>query len=76
MCGKILKCQKNMLYVVEVKTNDNSTISLNYQIDSDKYKDIKYGIKLYNKNIDFNGKFYTLPYFMAFLLKRYLRETK
>ena len=28
---------KNMLYVVEVKANDNSTISLNYQIDSDKY---------------------------------------
>ena len=35
-----------------------------------------YGIKLCNKNIGFNGKFYTFPYFMAFLLKRYLRETK
>ena len=76
MCGKILKCQKNMLYVVEVKANDNSTISLNYLIDSDKYKNIKQGIKLCNKNIVFNGKLYTFPYFMAFLLKRYLRETK
>ena len=76
MCGKILKYQKNMLYVVAVKANDNSTISLNYLIDSDNYKDIKYGIKLCNKNIGFNGKFYTFPYFMAFLLKRYLRETK
>lgn len=67
---------RNSLIPVEVKANDNSTISLNYLIDSDKYKDIKYGIKLCNKNIGFNGKFYTFPYFMAFLLKRYLRETK
>ena len=61
---------------VEVKANDNSTISLNNLIDSDKYKDIKYGIKLGNKNIGFNGKFYTFPYFMTFLLKRYLKDTK
>ena len=67
---------RNSLIPVEVKANDNSTVSLNYLIDSDKYKDIKYGIKLCNKNIGFNGKFYTFPYFMAFLLKRYLRETK
>ena len=67
---------RNSLIPVEVKANDNSTISLNYLIDSDKYKDIKYGIKLCYKNIGFNGKFYTFQYFMAFLLKRYLRETK
>ena len=34
--------------------------------------EIKYGIKLCNKNIGFNGKFYTFPYFCAFLLKRYM----
>ena len=67
---------KNSLIPVEVKANDNSTISLNNLIDSDKYKDIKYGIKLSNKNIGFNGKFYTFPYFMTFLLKRYLKDTK
>ena len=44
------------------------------QQDSDKYKDIKYGIKLGYKNIGFNGKFYTFPYFLTFLLKRYLKE--
>ena len=64
------------LIPIEVKANDNSTISLNNLIDSDNYKDIKYGIKLCNKNIGFNGKFYTFPYFMTFLLKRFLRETK
>ena len=67
---------KDSLVPVEVKANDNSTLSLNYLIDNNSYKDIKYGIKLCNKNIGFNGKFYTLPYFMTFLLKRYLKETK
>ena len=66
----------NSLIPVEVKANDNSTTSLNNLINSDQYKDIKYGIKLCNKNIGFNGKFYTFPYFMTFLLKRYIRETK
>ena len=64
------------LIPVEVKANDNATASLNNLIDSDKYKDIKYGIKLCNKNIGFNGKFYTFPYFLAFLLKRYLKEKR
>lgn len=65
---------KDSLIPVEVKANDNATISLNNLIDSDKYKDIKYGIKLCNKNIGFNSKFYTFPYFLTFLLKRYLKE--
>ncbi len=65
---------KDSLIPIEVKANDNATISLNNLIDSEKYKDIKYGIKLCNKNIGFNGKFYTFPYFLTFLLKRYLKE--
>ena len=67
---------RNTLIPVEVKANDNSTTSLNNLIENNNYKDIKYGIKLCNKNIGFNGKFYTFPYFMTFLLKRYLKETK
>ena len=65
---------KDSLIPVEVKANDNATVSLNNLIDSSKYSDIKYGIKLCNKNIGFNGKFYTFPYFLTFLLKRYLKE--
>lgn len=64
----------NSLIPVEVKSNDNATASLNNLISSNQYKDIKYGIKLCNKNIGFNGKFYTFPYFMTFFLKRYLKE--
>ncbi len=62
------------LIPVEVKANDASTPSLNALIEKDIYDDIKYGIKLANKNIGFNGKFYTIPYFLTFMLKRFLQE--
>ena len=65
---------RDSLVPVEVKATDGATISLNNLIDSEKYKDIKYGIKFCYKNIGFNGKFYTFPYFLAFLLKKYLKE--
>lgn len=64
------------LIPVEVKAKDNATASLNRLISSDKekYDDIQYGIKLCNKNIGFNGKFYTFPYFFTFLLRRFLKR--
>ena len=54
--------------------NALTTISLNNLISSTSYSDVKYGIKLCNKNIGFNGKFYTFPYFLTFLHKRFLNE--
>ncbi|MCQ2743024.1 MAG: ATP-binding protein [Bacilli bacterium] len=65
---------KDSLVPLEVKATDNSTVSLNNLINKDKYSDVKYGIKLAHKNIGFNGKFYTIPYFLTFMLKRFLRE--
>ncbi len=62
------------LIPVEVKAEDGATVSLNNLINKEKYEDIKYGIKLGNKNVGFNGKFYTFPYFLTFLLKRFLRD--
>lgn len=62
------------LVPVEVKAMDGATVSLNNLIKKDNYADVKYGIKLGYKNIGFNGTFYTFPYFMTFLLKRFLRE--
>lgn len=64
----------NSLIPIEVKANDEATVSLNNLIDNTTYRDIKYGIKLCNKNIGYNGKFYTFPYFLTFLLKRYLKD--
>ena len=40
---------------------------------TDKYKDVKYGIKFGDKNIGYNNKFYTFPYFTMFLIKRFIR---
>lgn len=62
------------LVPVEVKAKDNATVSLNNLIKWDSYPDIKYGIKLGYKNIGWNGLFYTFPYFLAFLLKRFLKD--
>lgn len=62
------------LIPVEVKAKDSSTPSLNKLIENEKYSDIRYGIKLSRGNIGFNGKFYTFPYFTAFLLKKWLKD--
>lgn len=63
------------LIPIEVKANDNATRSLVKLTQQDgKYPDIRYGIKLCNKNIGFNGHFYTFPYSLTFLLKRFVRQ--
>lgn len=64
------------LIPVEVKAGNSATASLNKLTDTTKatYSDIKYGIKFCMGNVGFNGSFFTFPYFMAFLLKRFLKE--
>ena len=62
------------LIPVEVKAKDGATASLNHLIDWPSYPDVSYGIKFGYKNIGWGGKFYTFPYFLAFLLKRFLKE--
>lgn len=64
------------LIPVEVKANDGATASLNRLLNDDKYNDVKYGIKLGYRNIGFNGKFYIFPYFLTFLLRRFVAESK
>ena len=62
------------LIPVEVKAGDNASASLRRLIESPKYADITFGIKFCNKNIGFNGGIYTFPYFLTFLLKRFLKD--
>ena len=62
------------LIPMEVKAGDNATPSLNHLIDWDSYPDVKYGVKLGYKNIGWNGKLYTFPYFLGFLIRRWLKE--
>ncbi len=43
-------------------------------IQSEKYEDIRYGIKFTGGNVGYDDQIYTFPYFCAFLLKRYLKN--
>jgi hypothetical protein len=63
---------RDFLIPVEVKSQDGATKSLNKLISGEGYPEIQFGIKLCNKNIGFNGSFYTFPYFLGFLLRRFL----
>jgi len=62
------------LIPVEVKAKSSKSKSLSTLIRSEKYSDIRYGIKLTGGNIGFSDSIYTFPYFCAFLLKRYISE--
>ena len=61
------------LVPVEVKASDNASKSL-VKLTDGRVPDIKFGIKLCHKNIGFNGSFYTIPYFLTFALKEFLRD--
>lgn len=60
------------LVPLEVKSTNGKSKSLNTLITSEKYPDIKEGIKLCSGNIGYENHIHTFPYFCTFLLKRYL----
>lgn len=64
----------NDLIPVEVKAKNGKAKSLSQLIQSEKYPDISYGIKLCSGNIGLENNVYTFPYFCSFLIKRYLKE--
>ena len=63
---------KDFLIPVEVKATNGTAKSLRTLLKSDRYADIKYGIKFIQGNIGFSNNIFTFPYFCSFLLKRYL----
>jgi hypothetical protein len=64
----------DVLIPVEVKATNGRAKSLRTLISSEKYEDIKYGIKFTGGNIGYDDNIYTFPYFCAFLLKKYLKK--
>ena len=66
----------NNLIPVDVKATDGKLKSVKQLINDEKISDIKFGIKLAEKNIGFEDNVYTFPYFLAFLLRRFLTEKK
>ena len=66
---------QNCLIPLEVKATNGKSKSLKTLINSDKYSDIKYGIKLINGNIGLENNILSMPYYCAFLLRRFISST-
>lgn len=64
------------LIPIEVKAKNGKSKSLTQLIESSKYFDITYGIKLCSGNVGKSKNIYTFPYYCTFLLKRYLSQKK
>lgn len=62
------------LIPIEVKAQNRQAKSLKTMIESDSYPDIKRGVKLCAGNLGLEKRIATIPYFCAFLLRRWLRE--
>lgn len=60
------------LIPLEVKAREGRSKSMRSLISSDKYSDIKWGIKLSLNNIGFENNICTFPYFCGFLLKEWV----
>lgn len=60
------------LIPLEVKAREGRSKSMRTLIGSDKYSDIKWGIKLSLNNIGFENNTCTFPYFCGFLLKEWM----
>lgn len=63
---------KDCLVPVEVKAVQGRSKSLRTLITSEKYGDIRWGIKLCGGNIGYSDGVWTFPYFCAFLLRSFL----
>lgn len=65
---------KDRLIPIEVKAKRGTAKSLRTLIKSDRYADIRCGIKFTGGNIGYSDEIYSFPYFCAFLLRDYLKR--
>lgn len=65
---------KNEIIPIEVKRNRGRSKSLNNILETNDK--INFGIKLTNGNIGYENNKFTFPYFLTFLIKRFLKETE
>ena len=66
----------NELIPIEVKANSNKARSLSLLIESERYPDIKHGIKFANSNIGYEKNIATFPHFCMFLLRKFILNQK
>lgn len=65
---------KKSLLPLEVKARNGTAKSLQALIAGEKYPDIQNALKLCAGNVGYNNHILAMPYFCAFLLKRYLQQ--
>lgn len=65
---------KNEIIPIEVKRNRGRRKSLNAMLTNNE--EITFGLKLTNGNIEFENNKFTFLYYLAFLLKRFFKDTK
>lgn len=61
------------LVPVKVKAGNTKSKSLNMLVNGKGYEDIRFGLKLCAGNIGYENNIYTLPYFCAFVLRKWLK---
>ena len=64
----------NKVVPIEVKSSNSQARSLRILINSDKFPEIKWGIKFAKANINFEKNVLTLPHWAAFLLERLIKD--
>jgi len=62
------------LIPVEIKANQNQAKSLVQLVRSDRYPDIRHGIKFTTGNVGVSLPIVSFPFFCLFLLKRYMQQ--
>jgi uncharacterized protein len=62
------------LVPVEVKAENARSKSLRTLIDSEHYKDIRWGVKLAHGDVGFENSILTIPQWSAFWLRRLLKD--
>ena len=63
---------KNEIIPIEVKRNRSRSKSLNAILNNNI---VKHAVKFTNGNIGYEDNKFTFPYYLAFLLKRFFKET-
>lgn len=67
---------KDCLVPVEVKAGNNNSKSLSTLIGSERYPEIRFGIKLVKGNVGFESNIFTFPHFCAFLIRDFLETLR
>ena len=65
---------RDCLVPVEVKSANGRSKSMRTLLDSERYKDIKWGVKIVKGDVGFNNGILTIPQWCTFMLRKLLKD--